>query len=61
MFDDTSGSEKIWRLSGKVPAGDNNTFSGQLTLRRFASIDAESPESAETLGFIGGTDDGSSI
>ena len=61
VFDDTDGSEKVFRLSGKVPAGLDNTFDGALTLKRFADIDAETAEASQTLGFIGGTDDGSSI
>ncbi len=61
LFNDTEGSEKVFQLSGRVPAGDDNTFDGTLTLKRFVDIDAETPEASQTLGFIGGTGDGQGI
>ncbi|MCC6152529.1 MAG: hypothetical protein IT367_02155 [Candidatus Hydrogenedentes bacterium] len=61
VFDDTDGSEKVFRLIGRAPAGNDNTFDGSLTLNRFADIDSETPEASQPLGFIGGTDDGQSI
>ncbi|MCC6795632.1 MAG: hypothetical protein IT366_10990 [Candidatus Hydrogenedentes bacterium] len=61
VFDDTDGSEKVFRLSGRVPAVDEKSFDGNLTLNRFADIDAETAEASQTLGWVGGSDDGSSI
>jgi hypothetical protein len=60
-FGPSNGGTRHWLLTGTLTRGANRQLTGNLTLSRFANLGATTPEATDTLGYIGGSEDGQSI